>query len=254
MENSLKTTWIQSEKKLGQYRIALLNWFDEQRRDLPWRQDPSLYKTVVSEFMLQQTRVSTVIPYFKNWLNKFPDFYSLSQADEKEVLKAWEGLGYYSRARNLHQLSKTAANWKHPPVSVKEWQTLPGVGPYIAAAVTSISLDQPEAVCDGNVVRVLSRLFAISEIFKDGATAQKKLRPLAQKLINSGRPGDYNQAVMELGATYAIVHLPCAQPARFFPTVSRADKETGQIVLRSPAKQKKQPVFGDTGLSPKTVC
>ena len=122
MENSLKTTWIQSEEKLGQYRISLLNWFDEQRRDLPWRQDPSLYKTVVSEFMLQQTRVSTVIPYFTNWLNKFPDFYSLSQADEKEVLKAWEGLGYYSRARNLHQLSKTAANWKHPPVSVKEWQ------------------------------------------------------------------------------------------------------------------------------------
>ena len=201
MEKSLKTTWIQSEEKLGQYRIALLSWFDEQRRDLPWRQDPSLYKTVVSEFMLQQTRVSTVIPYFKNWLNKFPDFYSLSQADEKEVLKAWEGLGYYSRARNLHQLSKTAASWKHPPVSIKEWQSLPGVGPYIAAAVTSISLNQPEAVCDGNVVRVLSRLFAISETFKDGSTAQKKLRPLAQKLINIGRPGDYNQAVMEVGAT-----------------------------------------------------
>ena len=201
MENSLKVTWIRSEKKLGQYRIALLNWFDEQRRDLPWRQAPSLYKTVVSEFMLQQTRVSTVIPYFNNWLNKFPDFYSLSQANEKDVLKAWEGLGYYSRARNLHKLSKTATKWKRPPISIKEWQSLPGVGPYIASAVTSISLDQPEAVCDGNVVRVLSRIFAISEVFKDGATAQKKLRPLAQKLINSGRPGDYNQAVMELGAT-----------------------------------------------------
>jgi A/G-specific adenine glycosylase len=201
MENSLTTTWVQSEEKLVQYRMALLNWFDEQRRDLPWRQDPSLYKTVVSEFMLQQTRVSTVIPYFENWLNKFPDFDSLSQADEKDVLKAWEGLGYYSRARNLHQLSKTAANWKQPPISTKAWQSLAGVGPYIAAAVTSISLNQPEAVCDGNVVRVLSRLFAISETFKDGATAQKKLRPLAQKLINTGRPGDYNQAVMELGAT-----------------------------------------------------
>jgi A/G-specific adenine glycosylase len=201
MKKSPKTTWIHSEKKLGQYRIALLSWFDEQRRDLPWRQDPSLYKTVVSEFMLQQTRVSTVIPYFKNWLDKFPDFDSLSQANEKDVLKAWEGLGYYSRARNLHQLSKTAANWKRPPTSTKEWQSLPGVGPYIAAAVTSISLNQPEAVCDGNVVRVLSRLFAISETFQDGATAQKKLRPLAQKLINIVRPGDYNQAVMELGAT-----------------------------------------------------
>ena len=98
--------------------MALLNWFDEQRRDLPWRQDPSLYKTVVSEFMLQQTRVSTVIPYFENWLNKFPDFDSLSQADEKDVLKAWEGLGYYSRARNLHQLSKTAAI-AHAPCIVR---------------------------------------------------------------------------------------------------------------------------------------
>ena len=169
--------------------------------DLPWRKNPSLYKTVVSEFMLQQTRVSTVLPYFENWLTQFPNFHALANADENSVLKAWEGLGYYSRARNLHKLAQFAASWKSPPQSIKEWENLPGVGPYIAAAVTSIAMGQKEAVCDGNVVRVISRIFAISESFKDGATAQKKIRPIAQSLIGKERPGDYNQAIMELGAT-----------------------------------------------------
>jgi A/G-specific adenine glycosylase len=117
------------------------------------------------------------------------------------VLKAWEGLGYYSRARNLHKLAKIAANWEAPPETVKQWKELPGVGPYIAAAVTSIALRKPEAVCDGNLVRVLTRIFGINEEYKDGATAQKKLQPIAQSLIDMDRPGDYNQAMMELGAT-----------------------------------------------------
>ena len=151
--------------------------------------------------MLQQTRVSTVLPYFENWLKKFLDFRTLACATEEEVLKAWEGLGYYSRARNLHKLAKIAATWESPPETVKEWKELPGVGPYIAAAVTSIALGKAEAVCDGNLVRVLTRIFGIDEEYKDGATAQKKLQLLAQYLINSDRPGDYNQAMMELGAT-----------------------------------------------------
>ena len=133
--------------------------------------------------MLQQTRVSTVLPYFENWLEKFPDFQTLASATEEEVLKAWEGLGYYSRARNLHKLAKIAATWEAHPETVKEWMTLPGVGPYIAAAITSIALGKAEAVCDGNLVRVLSRIFAIDEEFKDGATAQKSIQPLAQSLI-----------------------------------------------------------------------
>ena len=179
----------------------MLDWYDQHKRDLPWRSDPSLYKTVISEFMLQQTRVSTVLPYFENWLKKFPDFQTLASATEDEVLKAWEGLGYYSRARNLHKLAKIAASWKAHPETPKEWMTLPGVGPYIAAAITSIALGKAEAVCDGNLVRVLSRIFAIDEEFKDGATAQKKLQPISQSLIDQKRPGDYNQAMMELGAT-----------------------------------------------------
>ena len=201
MEKLPKTSWTNSEKKITKYQNSLLLWYDGNRRDLPWRKNPSLYKTVVSEFMLQQTRVSTVLPYFENWLIQFPNFHALANASENSVLKAWEGLGYYSRARNLHKLAQISASWADPPQSIKEWKKLPGVGPYIAAAVTSIAMEQKDAVCDGNVVRVLSRIFAISESFKDGATAQKKIRPVAQLLISKKRPGDYNQAIMELGAT-----------------------------------------------------
>jgi len=183
------------------FRTSLLAWYDEYQRNLPWRTNPSLYKTVISEFMLQQTRVSTVLPYFENWQRIFPNFKSLAKAPEEKVLKAWEGLGYYSRARNLHKLAKVAASWDTPPSSLAEWQALPGVGPYIAAAVTSIALGQNHAVCDGNLVRVLTRLFSISDEYKDGASAQKKLQPLAQSIIDPDRPGDFNQAMMELGAT-----------------------------------------------------
>ena len=201
MENLPNSSWILSKKKRLAYQIAILSWYDQNKRELPWRVNPTLYKTVISEFMLQQTRVTTALPYFENWMIEFPDFFSLSQASEKKVLKAWEGLGYYSRARNLHLLSKIAVQWEAPPLTLDDWKNLPGVGPYIAAAVTSIALGQKQAVCDGNVVRALTRLFAISESFKDGSTAQKKIRPVAQALISSERPGDYNQAIMELGAT-----------------------------------------------------
>ena len=183
------------------FQNVLLEWYDQAQRQLPWRTDPSLYKTVVSEFMLQQTRVSTVLPYFKNWMEKFPDFHALAQAKEEQVLKGWEGLGYYSRAKNLHKLSRIVSTWKFIPTDLQSWLSLPGVGPYIASAVTSISFNQPQAVCDGNVVRVLTRIFAYGESFKDGASAQKKLAPIATLILNHQRPGDYNQAVMELGAT-----------------------------------------------------
>ena len=192
---------LKSPEQVTRFQDSLLSWYIEYHRNLPWRNHPSLYKTVISEFMLQQTRVSTVLPYFDNWLNKFPDFRALAGATEEEVLKAWEGLGYYSRARNLHRLAKIASDWEAPPKTVKKWKELPGVGPYIAAAVTSIALGKAEAVCDGNLVRVLTRIFSIEEEYKDGASAQKKLQPVAQSLIDTTRPGDYNQAMMELGAT-----------------------------------------------------
>jgi len=243
MQNTSKSSWILSDSSKIEFHQSLLVWFDAHQRDLPWRRNPSLYKTVVSEFMLQQTRVSTVLPYFENWMIRYPNFKALANAKEEAILKAWEGLGYYSRARNLHKLSKIAATWTKPPQRIEDWKKLPGVGPYIAAAVTSISLSQANAVCDGNVVRVISRLFAIGEIFRDGATAQKKLLPQAQQLICTNRPGDYNQAMMELGATICHRSSPlcsvcpllnrCVSGKKgdydHFPQIIPKEKKTAQV-------------------------
>lgn len=183
------------------FQHALIAWYRTHRRALPWRTAPSLYKTVVSEFMLQQTQVKTVLPYFARWLEAFPDFEFLSAASSDRVLKLWEGLGYYSRARNLHKLAKAVAAMPAPPLTPAGWQELPGIGPYTAAAITSISFGTQTAVVDGNVVRVLTRLMADSTPFKDGARAVKTLTPLANAMLNPETPGDHNQAMMELGAT-----------------------------------------------------
>ncbi len=183
------------------FQHALLAWYRVHQRSLPWRTEPSLYKTVVSELMLQQTQVKTVLPYFARWLDTFPDFKSLASASEDRVLKLWEGLGYYSRARNLHKLAKAVAAMPAPPATPEGWQELPGIGPYTAAAITSISFGMRTAVVDGNVVRVLARLTANATEFKDGTSAVKTLTPLANAVLNPDAPGDHNQAMMELGAT-----------------------------------------------------
>lgn len=183
------------------FQRALLAWFRVHQRALPWRDTPSLYKTVVSEFMLQQTQVKTVLPYFARWLEAFPDFNALAAASEERVLKLWEGLGYYSRARNLHKLAKTVAAMPSPPATPDGWRELPGIGPYTAAAITSISFGARAAVVDGNVVRVLTRLTADATPFKDGTGAVKVLSPLANAVLHPDEPGDHNQAMMELGAT-----------------------------------------------------
>jgi A/G-specific adenine glycosylase len=183
------------------FQHALLAWYRTHQRTLPWRTAPSLYKTVVSELMLQQTQVKTVLPYFARWLAEFPDFKTLAAASEDRVLKLWEGLGYYSRARNLHKLAKAVAAMPSPPATPAGWQELPGIGPYTAAAITSISFGTQAAVVDGNVVRVLTRLTADATPFKDGTSAVKTLTPLANAVLNPESPGDHNQAMMELGAT-----------------------------------------------------
>ena len=237
MKDIPNTHPLKRSKEVTSFQDSLLGWYNEYQRKLPWRSDPSLYKTVISEFMLQQTRVSTVLPYFENWLTKFPNFQVLACATEEEVLKAWEGLGYYSRARNLHKLAKIAATWESPPETVKQWKELPGVGPYIAAAVTSIAMGKTEAVCDGNLVRVLSRIFAINEEFKDGATAQKKLQPIAQSLIDQDRPGDYNQAMMELGATVCHRQSPLCLTC---PVVNFCDSGRAGDAESFPRIQKKK--------------
>jgi len=190
------------------FQRALLAWYRANRRPLPWRESPSLYKTVVSEFMLQQTQVKTVLPYFARWLAALPDFAALAAAPEDRVLKLWEGLGYYSRARNLHRLAKMLVALPAPPRTPAEWRELPGVGPYTAAAITSIAFGWPAAVVDGNVVRILTRLTADDREWRDSATAAKAFTPLAGKLLNHAAPGDHNQAMMELGATICFRQKP----------------------------------------------
>ncbi|MBL9203986.1 MAG: A/G-specific adenine glycosylase [Opitutaceae bacterium] len=205
------------------FQNALLTWYRKHQRALPWRTQPSLYKTVVSEFMLQQTQVKTMLPYFARWLAAFPDFPSLASAGEEVVLKQWEGLGYYSRARNLHKLAKTWVTLDPPPTDTEGWQALPGVGPYTAAAVVSMTFGTPAACVDGNVVRILARLTADSTPFRDSASAAKALRPLAEQLLSRSNPGDHNQAMMELGATVCHRQSPLCLtcPVRRFCRASR---------------------------------
>ena len=151
--------------------------------------------------MLQQTQVKTVLPYFARWLAALPNFAALAAASEDRVLKLWEGLGYYSRARNLHKLAKAVAALSEPPRTPEAWRELPGVGPYTAAAITSIAFGAPVACVDGNVVRILARLTADATEFRDSTSAAKHFTPLATDLVTTATPGDHNQAMMELGAT-----------------------------------------------------
>jgi A/G-specific adenine glycosylase len=151
--------------------------------------------------MLQQTQVKTVLPYFARWLAVLPDFAALAAAPESRVLKLWEGLGYYSRARNLHRLAQQVVARPAAPRTPAEWRELAGVGPYTAAAITSISFGARAACVDGNVVRILARLTADPTEFRDSASAAKVFTPLAEALLPGESPGDHNQAMMELGAT-----------------------------------------------------
>lgn len=184
-------------------------WYDDNHRKLPWRTRPSLYKTVLSEFMLQQTQVTTVLPYFERWLSVFPSFAALASAAEHAVVKQWEGLGYYSRARNLHRLAQAYVQAKPKPTTAAAWLQFPGIGPYTSAAIASIAHGESVAVVDGNVIRILTRLTADSTPFKDSNSALKSLLPLASTIIaTTDDPGTHNQAMMELGATVCLRKNP----------------------------------------------
>lgn len=178
-------------------RRALLEHFDGTARNLPWRTDRTPYRVLVSEFMLQQTRVETVVPYYHRWLRRFPDLQALADASLDEVLKAWEGLGYYSRARNLHRTAREIRRryGGELPSTKAELKTLPGIGEYTAGAVSSIAFSRSDPAVDGNVRRVLSRL---EDLEDPGAAA---LQDRASALLDPSRPGDFNEALMELGAT-----------------------------------------------------
>jgi A/G-specific adenine glycosylase len=158
--------------------------------------------------MAQQTQIKTMLPYFTRWMKRFPDFERLAAAPPEDVLKHWEGLGYYSRARNLHKLAKTYVALDPKPRSRAEWQQLPGIGPYTSAAISSIALGQAAAVVDGNVVRILARLTDDGRTFKNNGAAVKAMTELAETVLDTKNPGDHNQAMMELGATVCLKHNP----------------------------------------------
>lgn len=185
-----------------EFQKKVLNYFDEHKRLLPWRENQDPYRIWVSEVMLQQTQVVKVLKYYENFLTKFPDIFHLANADLQDVLKSWEKMGYYARARNLHQAAqKVVGEWNGQiPDNYHDFRKLHGVGDYIAAAVMSIAFNQPYPVVDGNVKRVLARLFLISEPV-NLPTSKKKFQETADALLAREHPGTYNQAIMELGAT-----------------------------------------------------
>ncbi len=179
----------------------LLAWYAQNARRLPWRGHPDPYAVWVSEIMLQQTRVETVIDYFTRWMERFPSLDALAQASEQDVLKVWEGLGYYSRARHLHQAAWLVMEkyGGQLPASRQELEKLPGIGAYTAGAVASIAFGQDEATLDGNIRRVLSRLFAM-RLPARSPEGERQLWQLARKHLPTGHAGDFNQALMDLGA------------------------------------------------------
>jgi len=184
----------------------LFSWYRRERRSLPWRETRDPYRIWVSEIMLQQTRVAVVIPYYERFLARFPNVAALARATDAEVLSAWAGLGYYSRARNLHRAAREIAARGAFPRDYESIRALPGVGAYTAAAVSSIAFGAPRAAVDGNVVRVLARLS------NDAAATVASVAPFATALLPPARAGDWNQALMELGAVLCTPRDPrCTQ-------------------------------------------
>jgi A/G-specific adenine glycosylase len=227
---------------LAAFRRALLRWYDQNRRDLPWRETRDPYRIWLSEIMLQQTRVATVLDYYRIFLNRFPNVQTLAAASEDAVLAAWSGLGYYRRARMLHRCAKDLVQ-KYSgqfPQNSEALLALPGIGRYTAAAIASIAFAEAVAVVDGNVERVLRRLAGID------LTAPQTWRR-AQALLDNSRPGDFNQAMMELGATVCVPREPrclacpvrkwCATPRNKWGEVPRTASIQHMPALRQNKKQ-----------------
>lgn len=195
------------------FRQRLLWWYDHHQREMPWRarpgQTPDPYHVWVSEIMLQQTQVTTVVPYFRRFIEAFPNVQSLAQAEESSVLRLWQGLGYYSRGRNLLKAARMIVQQFNGqiPMQVHQLMTLPGIGRYTAGAIASIAYNVPAPVVDGNVVRVLARIDAIPDDPRQ-PRIQEQLWQRAEELVCPRRPGDWNQALMELGATVCTPRQP----------------------------------------------
>jgi A/G-specific adenine glycosylase len=197
------------EKTKRRIEKNLLPWFEANKRSMPWRKNRTPYRVWISELMLQQTRVDQVIPYFNRFMKRFPSLKSLAESSQEDVLKMWEGLGYYSRARNLHKAAQIISGERKGrfPNTPEEISSLPGIGSYTTAAIGSLAFNLDLAVLDGNVIRVLARLFAYTTDSRS-TTARKELQQLADKLLVKGDAGSFNEAMMELGATVCLPKNP----------------------------------------------
>lgn len=215
----------------------LIDWYKENKRALPWRDTDDPYIIWISEIILQQTRVNQGLDYFIRFTQRFPDVKSLAEADEEEILKYWQGLGYYSRARNLHAAAKSIMTdfGGNFPREYKEVLSLKGVGEYTAAAIVSFAWNQPYPVVDGNVFRVLSRLFAIDEPI-DSGKGKKLFTQLAGSIIDKEHAGLHNQAIMEFGALHCT---PATPQCMFCPLIDKCMAYASGKVLQYPVKQQK---------------
>lgn len=217
----------------------LVKWYADQAADLPWRENTDPYRVWLSEIMLQQTQVATVIPYFKKFIQHYPTVFDLASAERDQVLKLWEGLGYYSRARNMHNAAQMVAQDLDGefPSSVENLQKLSGIGRYTAGAIASIAFNEPAPVLDGNVIRVFSRLFNIEDDVSR-TSVKNGLWEIAENLVPAESPGDYNQALMELGRTVCKPRNPlCSQ----CPIVGYCTAFKANIQDQRPVKAKKPP-------------
>ncbi len=235
-------------KNVAAFRRAVLGWYDHHRRDLPWRQTRDPYRIWLSEIMLQQTRVAAVVDYYRSFLKRFPNVQALAAATEDAVLAAWSGLGYYSRARRLHQcarelLRKYAGRF---PQTAATLQTLPGIGRYTAAAIASIAFAEPVAVVDGNVERVLQRLTGMK-------LATPQTWEHAQTLLASSRPGDFNQAMMELGATVCVPRQPRCPICPLRKWCAGANQTTTITTERRAPSPRRTPARNQSGRARKEI-
>lgn len=222
------------------FSSKLLDWYNKHKRDLPWRDCGDPYKIWISEIMLQQTRVDQATPYYHRFIDRFPTIHDLAGAEQQEVLKIWEGLGYYSRARNMHHAAKKIVKEfnGNVPGSWDELTSLKGIGPYTASAILSIAFNKPYAVVDGNVIRTLARYFGIEKDIRRTKT-RDQIQKLANGLIDPNQPGNFNQALMELGATICVPSNPgCKQCPVGAECIAWKTLKTDDIPYKSPAKKK----------------
>lgn len=207
--SSADTQRFAGELKTGEAPRRLLEWYAQHARRLPWRDQPTPYRVWISEVMLQQTQVKTVLPYFERWMKRFPSLEALAAASEQEVLQAWEGLGYYSRARNLHKAAHQvqSAYGGELPSNREQLEALPGIGRYSAGAIASIAFGKDEAALDANIRRVLARVFNVA-LPARSPEGERILWGLARDTLPPGRAGDYNQALMDLGSSICTPRAP----------------------------------------------